>query len=169
MPKTTNRYVYAMSNPVRNIDPSGQISLTGVAEFFVSLWNLIPSAQKAYDANQQLTQSGCTGTGNLENCTPQIQQNAQTAQKPAIQQIGEFAASQPGTIYGGIPVVSDLIWLWNQAKDMFTIPVAKAQAPPPSPPPPPVSDSAAPTLNVSNPYVSISPTIFTTSPSGYSK
>jgi len=168
MPQTTNRYVYAMSNPVSNIDPSGQISFTGVAEFFVNLWQLIPSAEKAYDANQQVSQQcGYTGTGNLENCTPQLQQNAQTAQKQAIQQVGEFAASQPSTIYGGIPVVSDLIWLWNQTKDLFTIPVANAQAP--ASPPPPANSSAVPTLNMNNPFVTNPPTIFTTSPSSFSK
>src|SRR5579863_154027 len=111
-PQTTNRYVYAMSNPVRYSDPSGFLSITSVFQFFVDLVGLEPAADKSYQEHQQLSQDcGYTGSGNLENCTPQLQQNAQAAQNQAVQKVGEFTVSQGKTIYEGIPVVDDLIWI----------------------------------------------------------
>ena len=125
-PRTVNRYIYALSNPLRYRDLSGLFAVgwfEAATDFFTSL---MPAADNAYQENQQLSQAcGYTG-GSLDNCTPQLQQQAQAAQKQAIKATGEFAASTPGLIYGGIPVVDDLVWLWNHVQSLFTIPVANA-------------------------------------------
>lgn len=127
VPRTANRYIYALSNPLRYRDLSG-LSAVGWFEAATDVFtSLMPAADNAYQKNQQLSQScGYTG-GSLDSCTPQLQQQAQEAQKQAVKATGEFAASTPNLIYGGIPVFDDLMWFWNHVQSLFTTPVANAQ------------------------------------------
>ena len=144
-PGTTNRYVYALSNPLRYRDPSGLFSIVGAVESILDFVEILPAANHANQVNQQLSeQCGYTG-GDFGNCTSQLQQQAQgpnSAQSKAVQKIANFTLSVPGTIYGGIPVVDDLIWLGNQVKTLFTTPIAQAQELPSVPPP---TEGAVPT------------------------
>lgn len=129
VPETTNRYSYALSNPPRYRDLSG-LSVVGLFESATDfLTSLMPAADDAYQKNQQFSQAcGYTG-GSLDNCTPQLQQETRAAQIQAIKATGEFAASTPSLIYGGTPMVDDLMWIWTHVQNLITIPVAHAEAP----------------------------------------
>ncbi len=135
-PLSKNLYLYALGNPVSYRDPSGLFVI-----FAAEFGEAISAADRAYSTNMEF--SRLCYSGDIETCTPEIQQQRQRDTKVAVREIGDVAAAAPGVIYNpaltGLPksegakllqrvmdLPGKLSWVYSKWQEIFGVDPAYA-------------------------------------------